>query len=138
MTVTEEPDGLYVRWRSRVRRAYETSDPPGTVLVSLEPGEQVPARYERDEGTEEWVYLPERELEEMFRLRTYARWQGMRCPVQRRIGTDRIVLSTPLIGDERAAALGLTPTLERGIYAAEVPLTDVAQLTQERTEIALD
>lgn len=132
------PDGLYIRWQSRVRRAYETSDPPGTVLVNLEPGEQVPARYERDEGAQDWVYIPERELEELFRLKTYALWQGIRCPVTQRIGSDRILLSTPLIGEERAAALGLTPTLERGIYAGAVPLTDVTQLTQERTDIALD
>jgi hypothetical protein len=138
MTATELPDGLYIRWKGRTRRAYETSDPPETVLVNLDPGEQAPARYERDDGVEDWIYVPERELEELFQLRTYALWQGMRCPVDRRIGPDRILLSTPLIGAERAAALGLTPTLERGIYAAEVPVTDVTELVQERTEIALD
>lgn len=138
MTATELPDGLWIRWKGRVRRAFETSDPPGTVLVNLDSGERAPARYERDDGAQDWIFVPERELEELFRVRTWALWQGMRCPVERWIGRDRILLSTPLMGEERATALGLTPTLERGIYAAEVPLTDVTELVRERTEIPLD
>lgn len=138
MTATELPDGLYIRWQGRTRQAYETSDPPETVLVRLDPGERAPDRYEREDGTEDWIFVPERELEEMFELRTVALWQGMRCPVQRRIGPDRILLSTPIIGQDTAAELGLTPTLDRGIYAAEVPVADLTQLVQERMEIELD
>jgi hypothetical protein len=133
MTATELPDGLYVQWRGRTRRAHE-AEPPAAVLTQLDPGEQAPARYERDEG---WIIVPESELDEMFRLRTYALWEGMRCPVYQWISPERIQLSTPLIGSKRATALGLVPTLERGIYAGEVALTDVTEVRQERTDIPL-
>jgi hypothetical protein len=129
------PDGLYVKWKDRIRSAHPTAYPSGTVLVHLDPGEEVQNRYQTDEGDPRWTYVPESELEEYFALETYCRWQGMRCRVSQWRGEDRILIDVHRVTPEQAEEFGLTPTLERGWYVKEVPVSEVTELRQERRDL---
>lgn len=131
----EIPDGLYIKWKGRIRSARPTAYPPGTVLVHLDPGEEVQNRYQTDDDDPRWIYAPESELEEYFVLKTYCRWQGMRCHVSQWRGEDRILIDVHRVTPEQAEELALTPTLERGWYVKEVPVSEVTELRQERRDL---
>jgi len=135
MVRPEMPDGLYIKWQGRVRPTRGTKFPERVVLVRLEPGEEAPARYERHWRNPRAIYVPESELEEYFALETYCRWQGMRCRVSQWRGEDRILIDVNRVTPEQAEELGLTPTLERGWYVKEVPVSEVTELRQERRDL---
>jgi hypothetical protein len=132
MTQPEMPDGQYIRWLGRIRPALNTSFRRKTVLVGLEPGEEAPARYQRYERNDRAIYVPMSELEEHFDLTTYCQWNGMRCQVEEWTAPDRILIDAALIGSDRAAELGMTPTYEREQFVKEVPVSEVTDLHQER------
>ncbi|MEI4270313.1 hypothetical protein TEK04_01135 [Klenkia sp. LSe6-5] len=125
MTAQQLPDGTY--WEHRGLTYRGTVRPGGrtVLLLSSEPAEGFAPR-----ATGGWGLEVPRADAVRTTLRTTCRWRGEAFQVMAQEG-DQLVLRH--LGSSRTARdLGLTE-VDRGVFNATVPATEVSEIAQQRT-----
>ena len=139
MTHSDLPDGAYAEWRGIILPAFSIVRPRWSVLLKWNQGEPAPEVFSPNKETGVyWATVPQTELTQRFRLRSYCIWNGQRCAVNDELPPGILQLTWIGSGNpDEAARLGFHPAWEHGMFLAAVPKDEVQDLHQERSEIPI-
>jgi|SRR5215204_1375607 len=130
------PGGTYAEWLGLTHPIGFVTRPPATVDLNWAGPMPTPEGFEEGKPGEYWKLVPKSELTALFDLQTYCTWMGIRCRASKPQSDGTMHIEFQGGSQARAEELGFQ-WRERGVYYRTVPVSEVTDLRQERTEIPL-